>query len=86
MKCLNPKCERPEKVRGLCWSCYQACRRLVANKQITWEALEDAGRVNESKGRGIGKSSTVRWLLTGRHIDELEYQETGKVSPPNEKS
>ena len=81
MKCLNPKCERPEKVRGLCWPCYQTARRLVARKETSWSKLLAAGRVTSGK-RGK-KKSTANWLLTGSHIDELEFQETGKMTPPN---
>jgi hypothetical protein len=78
--CLNPLCKRPEKIRGLCWSCYQAARRLVARKEITWEALEKAGRVKNRKSPHFKSTTTINWLLTGQHIDELEYQETGKIT------
>lgn len=84
MKCLNPKCEKPQKYRGLCYSCYQAARRLVARNEITWDALMAAGRCENRKVPHFAKNkTTINWLLHGSHIDELEYQETGKISHPN---
>ena len=79
-KCLNPNCDRSEHVRGLCRSCYQAARRLVSRGEITWDTLMTEGRCKNRKPHNFKPGETINWLLNGRHIDELEYQETGKVT------
>jgi len=42
-KCLNPKCDNPTKVRGVCWTCYNHMQRLVTTGQTTWDKLEESG-------------------------------------------
>ncbi len=64
-------------------SCYQAARLLVAKKETTWETLESAGRATKRLPHNFGETTTIRWLLTGHHVGELEYQETGRATPPN---
>lgn len=42
--CLVPECQKEAKLRGLCPSCYQSARRLVAHGEVTWEELGRRGR------------------------------------------
>ena len=79
LKCLNPDCTKEGATRGLCTPCYQCARRLIKLGQTSWKALEDAGRATKP---GNASSKTIEWLLKGGHIAELEFQETGKVTPP----
>lgn len=58
-KCLNPNCNKPAKHRGLCVSCYQAARSLVAAGKVTWSALEGSGKV-----LAIKHSAVKTWLLS----------------------
>lgn len=58
-KCLNPACEQPGNIRGLCAKCYQTARVLVTRKQTTWEKLEAAGK---SKPRWMG--SKTKWFMS----------------------
>lgn len=62
-KCLNPKCERMEAVRGLCGSCYTTAAKLVKAKEITWEELEKNGRCLPRKKHFSGETPT-NWLLS----------------------
>ena len=64
-KCLNPNCERKQKSRGLCGSCYDIAARLVREHRVTWEELEQAGKVREA-GPVYRKTNTTKWLLTGK--------------------
>lgn len=56
-KCLNPKCGRPEKSRGLCQKCYQTARHLVRVNRTSWRALADAGKCKH-------RNETMDWLLS----------------------
>jgi len=57
--CLRPDCGANTYARGLCENCYQAARRLVAQKHTTWEILERQG-----KARATGRNAAKNWLLT----------------------
>lgn len=70
-KCLNPKCDSPPKVRGLCQSCYSQAATLVRQKRTTWEKLIAAGKILRRHWQGNGKSTTS-WLLE----DEWPHKET----------
>ena len=54
---------------------------MVAQNKITWAELERLKKVLPvgKMGRPTG---TAAWFTDG-HINELELQETGKVTPPN---
>ena len=78
-KCLNPTCDRESQNRGLCHPCYVAAYRLVKAGKTTWADMEARGVVTNAK-RGP-KPKTIAWLMGMNHIDELEYQETGKITP-----
>jgi hypothetical protein len=43
--CLRCKVVCLRLVRGVCWPCYQRCRRQVAAGEATWEGLEAEGRI-----------------------------------------
>jgi hypothetical protein len=38
-KCMVPGCDRPLKLRGLCWACYQSAARLIRLGRESWESL-----------------------------------------------
>lgn len=57
--CLNPNCTRKAAHRGLCLSCYQTARRLVTQKRVTWQELEQRGKCLKSKRKG----RSIEWLL-----------------------
>lgn len=59
-KCLRPECENVAAHRGLCLSCYQAARRLVALKKTTWEALIQRGKAKDGE---LGRRKTSNWFL-----------------------
>jgi hypothetical protein len=54
-KCLNPECKRPQYCRGLCFACYQYCRRIIAQGRASWEKLEAAGKVRPRAGREMAE-------------------------------
>jgi len=42
--CIVPNCGREgEMIRGLCPSCYQKARGMVADGLMTWERLQELG-------------------------------------------
>lgn len=55
-RCRVPRCEREAISRGLCRRCYQAAWELVHAETITWEQLENRGRVERT-------SSAKAWFL-----------------------
>ena len=57
MQCLRPDCTREAQARGLCKVCYTVARRLVIDKQTTWNELEQVGKVSKKR---LGATS---WLL-----------------------
>lgn len=63
--CLRPTCERPERSRGLCHSCYSAANTLVRRGKTTWAELEARGKANPMTKRGP-KSVTIAWLLAAK--------------------
>jgi len=83
-KCLNPECDRESNTRGLCLKCYGVARHLVATKKTTWQDMEQRGVCTKPNLTKSGRPTTSNWLLTAttidNHIDELELQETGKVT------
>jgi hypothetical protein len=62
-KCLNPSCLMKSGTRGLCSSCYQSARLLIASGKTTWEKLEASGRTKPTKGICGGHAG--EWLLGG---------------------
>jgi hypothetical protein len=56
-KCLNPKCNKLEKSRGLCPKCYQTARHLVRFKKTSWQARAAAGKCKH-------RNETMEWLLS----------------------
>lgn len=60
-------CSRPARVRGLCWTDYQAARRQVVLQNTTWERLESIGLVLPSR-RGQGRKPNAfmaKWEALG---------------------
>jgi hypothetical protein len=51
-RCRRPHCNREAVSRGLCASDYQQAWRYVSAGSVTWEELENRGKVNEP-ARGV---------------------------------
>lgn len=54
-QCLTPGCTNRLVSRGLCPSCYISARRIVRDKESTWEQLEAIGLVAPARRASIGK-------------------------------
>lgn len=56
-KCLTPGCNSTSLIaRGLCSAHYQEARRMVRDKETTWEKLEKRGLAKPPRyGRPRGK-------------------------------
>lgn len=52
-KCMVPECKSMANTRGLCPSHYQFARKLVKEKRITWEKLEENKKTLPRKKPGI---------------------------------
>ena len=64
-KCLVPGCEKPQKTRGLCVTCYAVARDLVKEGKTTWDKLVESNRALARGGvSGSKKAATVKWLLS----------------------
>ena len=42
-QCIVPDCNRTERTRGLCNSCYLCARKQIFIGETTWERLEGLG-------------------------------------------
>jgi len=63
-KCLVPFCNNESTTRGLCHSCYMQVRYVVKqNDDVTWEKLEQEGKVLPSKRKRSQKNKIQNWLL-----------------------
>ncbi len=53
--CITPGCYLSIYARGLCFACYNAAARYVAEGKTTWAKLEVAGKSRARKtNRGTG--------------------------------
>lgn len=63
-KCLVPGCDKPQKTRGLCVSCYTVARDLVKSGKTSWPTLVEAGRALSRGGvSGTKKAAATAWLM-----------------------
>lgn len=67
-RCLNPRCKRQARARGLCSTCYSAALRNVYKGNFTWAQLEEIGKALPPRPRSGGTS--VDWLRDGASPDE----------------
>ena len=44
-ECIHPNCNRPQKARGLCASCYSTLWRLISEQRVTEEQMIQSGRI-----------------------------------------
>lgn len=68
MKCINPRCERSARTRGLCNACHAEACRLVSTGKITYDELQVAGKILPKDGdRGDAQQARHRlsWLMEG---------------------
>jgi hypothetical protein len=60
--CMTPDCEHGKRIgrrtRGLCDRCYSRIRKMVADKQTTWAALEEQGLTKKIDPQSARKWST----------------------------
>jgi len=57
--CRFPGCDRPgDHARGMCESCYRGTASYVADGVISWERLEQRGKVAQRK------MTLKEWLLS----------------------
>lgn len=56
-RCRRPGCLRDAEIRGLCRSDYQTASVLVSEGVVSWEQLEQRGKVDEPR------RSVKSWLL-----------------------
>ncbi len=69
VKCLRPECERGQYQRGLCKNDHDTASRMVRHGDLTWAALEAAGKALPFKRSGPKPSPTQKWLLDGVDFD-----------------
>lgn len=60
-KCLVPECKEETHSRGLCYTCYHFARRLIVNKDTTWEKLENNGKCLSRKRKHTKRK---QWILS----------------------
>lgn len=61
--CLNTSCnDRGWHSRGLCRNCYNAAAHLVKADEVTWDELEEAGKVHPAKGPGRPRTTSKFFL------------------------
>jgi hypothetical protein len=59
-KCLYPECHSMEYTRGLCEKHYNKAFILVRDGKVTWNKLEEEGKVKKSTREWI---KTKNWFL-----------------------
>jgi len=67
-ECLHPAHKAKAAVRGLCKSCYSVACKLVKDGQITWDALEKAGKALKAKPKN---RTSQAWLLEGSNDAQI---------------
>lgn len=56
--CRKPGCDRiGDHARGMCEACYRATAKYVADGVVTWERLEQRGKVDKPQ------TTLKEWLL-----------------------
>ena len=60
-KCLNPRCGKVVRKRGLCSSCYNTAYSLVKQGKVTWADLEAKGKARALKRTKVERAK--EWFM-----------------------